>query len=201
MPKRGTFIVLEGIDGCGGETQSKKLVQYLRKKGKAVQLLSYPDYKGPIGKLIHEYLYKRHDFSKEVQLLLYFADFLKDNEKIQRWLAEGKTIISDRYFSSTIAYQCSSGFAVEKALQMSKLFDLPVPDLILYLDITPETSIKRKMKEKRGKLDRHEADKEFLSKLGKLYKQLIRKQIFTKWEVVNGEQSIEKVFTDTKKLI
>ena len=196
----GMFIVFEGIDGCGGETQSKKLVSYLKKRGMAAQRLSYPDYKGPIGKLIHEYLYKRHDFSKEVQLLLYFADFLKDNEKIQRWLAEGKTIVSDRYFSSTIAYQCSSGFAVEKAVQMSTLFDLPVPDLILYLNITPETSIKRKMKEKRGKLDRHEADKKFLSDLVKLYKQLIQKQVFAKWVVVNGEQSIQKVSADVYEL-
>lgn len=197
----GGFIVFEGIDGCGGETQSKKLAQYLRKKGKVAPLLSYPDYKGPIGKLIHSYLYRRHNFSKEVQLLLYFADFLKDKDKIQKWLQEGKTIVSDRYFSSTIAYQCLNGFTVEKALQMSKLFALPVPDVIIYLDITSETSIKRKIKEKKGNLDRHEADKKFLSDLAKFYKQLIRKQVFAKWMVVNGEQSVEKVAKDIQQIL
>lgn len=193
--------MFEGIDGCGGETQSKKLVQYLRKKGKAAQLLAYPDYKGPIGKLIHAYLYKRHDFSKEVQLLLYFADFLKDKDKIQKWLQEGKTIVSDRYFSSTVAYQCFNGFPVEKALQVSKLFNLPVPDVIFYLDITVETSIERKMKEKRGKLDRHEADKKFLSDLTKFYKQLIKKQAFSRWIAIDGEQPPDKVAKDIQTLL
>ena len=197
----GKFIVFEGIDGCGGETQSKKLVQYLKKRGKPAQLLSYPDYKGPVGKLIREYLYKRYNFSKEVQLLLYFADFLKDKDKIQKWLQEGKTIVSDRYFSSTLAYQCLNGFPVENALQVSKLFELPVPDVIMYLDITPETSIKRKIKEKNGKLDRHEADKKFLTDLVKFYKQLVKKQVFSRWIVIDGEQSIEKVAKDIQTLL
>lgn len=203
MPKasRGKFIVFEGIDGCGGETQSKKLVQYLKKRGQPAQLLSYPDYKGPIGKLIREYLYKRYNFSKEVQLLLYFADFLKDKEKIQKWLQEGKTIVSDRYFSSTIAYQCLNGFPVGNALQVSKLFDLPVPNVIMYLDITPETSMRRKIKEKKGKLDRHEVDKKFLSGLVKFYRRLIKKQTFARWVVINGEQPIEKVSADVHEIV
>ena len=185
------FIVIEGIDGAGGETQSKQLTKELEN----TKLLSYPDYTGPIGKLIDAYLHKQHEFSKEIQLLLYFADFLKDKEKINKWLKEGKTIIADRYFTTTIAYQCFQGVSLDTALATSKLFDLPIPDLVFYLDITPETSMKRKHKEK-DELDRFEEDKQFLENLTHSYKQLAKEQILTKWVIINGEQPLEKVTQD-----
>lgn len=188
IPTRGKFIVIEGIDGAGGETQTKRLLRYLKKQKISVASLSYPDYKGPIGELIKKYLYKKYNFAKDVQLLLYFADFLKDKEKIERWLAEGKTIVSDRYFSSTVAYQCLNGFPVEGALEVAKLFDLPIPDLIIYVDISPETSMKRKAKEKRAKLDRNESNKKFLTEIRAFYKELAARQVFARWNEISGEE-------------
>jgi len=187
----GKFIVIEGIDGAGGETQSKKLTEYFKDS----QLLEYPDYTGPIGKLIDAYLHKQYEFSKEVQLLLYFADFLKDKEKITKWLQEGKTIIADRYFTTTIAYQCFKGVSLDTALATSKLFDLPIPNLVFYLDITAETSMKRKQNEK-GELDRNEENREFLQSLTNSYKELVKEQILTKWVIIDGEQPLEKVTRD-----
>lgn len=196
---RGKFIVIEGIDGCGGETQSKKLAKYLREKKTPVKLLSYPDYQGPIGKVINQYLYKKYNFSKEVQFLLYFSDFLKDKDKINKWLNEGSTIIADRYFSSTIAYQCLNGVSVDVALSASKLFDLPRPNFIFFLNISPETSMARKKKEKGNKLDRHEADKKFLTALAEFYKQLAQRQALAKWVILDGERSISEVFSELVK--
>lgn len=197
---RGKFIVLEGIDGCGKGTQVKKLAAHLKGQKTQVKTLSYPDSEGPIGELIYKWLNRKYDFSKEVQSLLYFSDFLKDKEKINKWLKEGKTIISDRYFSSTIVYQCLGGFPLKKSLHVSKLFDLPKPDLIIYIDISSDTSIKRKFGQK-GELDRHEADAKFQSDLAKSYKKLIKKQTFAKWVAIDGEKSADKVFTEIKKLI
>ena len=188
---KGKFIVIEGIDGAGGESQSKKLAKYFEDS----QLLEYPDYTGPIGKLIDAYLHKQHEFSKEVQLLLYFADFLKDKERINKWLQEGKTIVADRYFTTTIAYQCFKGVSLDTALATSKLFDLPTPDLVFYLNITAETSMKRKQGEKE-ELDRFEEDKQFLHGLTDSYKQLAKNQTFAKWIIINGEQPLEKVTQD-----
>jgi len=164
-------------------------------------MLSYPDYKGPIGDVIQKYLYKKYNFSKEVQFLLYFADFLKDKTRIQQWLSEGRTIIADRYFTSTIAYQCLDGFSLKRAIQISKLFNLVRPDLVIYLAISAEISIERKYKEKAGKLDRHEEDKKFLENLARFYKDLAKEQILAKWTVINGELPIEEVFTQIKKLV
>lgn len=193
---KGRFIVIEGIDGCGGETQSKKLVKHLREKKIPVKFLTYPDYKGPIGHIINEYLYKKYNFSTEVQFMLYFSDFLKDKDKIQKWLKEGNTIIADRYFSSTLAYQCASGFLLDTALQVSTLFHLPRPDLIIFLNISAETSMARKKKEKEDKLDRHEENKKFLTELAECYKNLAQGQIFSRWVIVDGERPIDEVFRD-----
>jgi dTMP kinase len=197
---KGKFIVIEGIDGAGGETQSRLLFNYLKKQKKPVEKLSYPDYQGPIGKLIHQFLHKEYNFSPEVQFLLYFTDFLKDKDKIEKWRKENKVIISDRYFTSTLAYQGQKGFSINKAQKIFKIFDLPVPDLIIYLKISAETSIRRKFKEKRS-LDRHEADKKFLEKLSKFYEKLIKNQIFSKWVIVDGERSVEEVAKEIREIV
>ena len=111
----GKFIVFEGIDGAGVETQGKLLCNYLRKQKRSVERLYYPDYEGPIGRLIHQYLHKQYEFSVDIQFLLYFTDFIKDREKINQWIGEGKIVICDRYFSSTLAYQGLRGFSIKKA--------------------------------------------------------------------------------------
>ena len=196
----GKLIVFEGIDGAGCETQVKLLFDYLKRQGKSVERLYYPDYEGPIGKLIHQYLHKQYEFSVDVQFLLYFADFIKNREKINQWRKKGKIVICDRFFSSTLAYQGLRGFPIKKALELARTFKLPRPDLIIYLRVSPEVSMSRKYKEKKD-LDRNEADKKFLKKVGDSYEKLIKGRIFSKWAVINGERSIEKVLKDIKKIV
>lgn len=197
---KGKFIVFEGLDGSGGETQSKLLSAYLKENGSPVEVLSYPDYQRPIGKLIHQFLHKEYDFSPQAQFLLYFVDFINDKEKVEEWIKQGKTIIADRYFTSTLVYQCLKGFSLKDALEIAKLFKLSIPDLVIYLKISPETSMERKFKEK-GNLDKHEEDKEFLSRLEQIYKETIEQQVFAKWVVVDGEKSINQVFEEIKKYV
>jgi len=197
-PYRGKFIVIEGIDGAGGETQSTLLFNFFKKEKISVERLTYPDYEEPIGRLIHEFLHKKYEFSPSTQFLLYLADFLKDKERIKKLLKEGKIVISDRYFTSTLAYQCLRGFSPEKALKIAKLLELPRPDLIIYLKVSPGISMKRKYKEKRN-LDRNEKDKKFLGQLVKLYREtLIKNSVFGKWVIINGEKPIKEVFEEIK---
>jgi len=199
--EKNKFIVFEGIDGSGGETQANILVETLKKQGIDVVQHAYPDYTGPIAQLIHDYLHNKYEFSKEVQFLLYFADFLKDKEKIQQWLGQGKTIVADRYFTTTIAYQCLNGVPLDNALQIAQMFQLPVPDKVLLLDISAETSIERKTKEKDGNLDRNESSKQFLADLASLYRELAAKNAFGQWTIINGEQTIEKVTEDVIQIL
>lgn len=192
---RGKFIVFEGLDGSGCETQTKMIMSHLLSQGKRAVRITYPDYKAPIGNLIHDYLHNKHDLSVEVQLLLYATDMIKDKEKINTWLKEGTSVLADRYFTSTIAYQCMQGIPIEKALKFARLFEMPKPAKIFYLKISSDTSIQRKMKEKNS-LDKHETNEKFLRKVSRFYDKLIRERVFGEWKVINGEQSVEAVFQE-----
>ena len=197
----GKFIVLEGIDGAGGETQSKLLLKYLADKGREVEFFSYPNPNSPVGKLIYEFLNKKIELDVPVQFLLYTTDFLLDKKKILSALKDNKVVISDRYFTSTLAYQCTKGYPLEKGLKLAKLLDLPVPDLVIFLDIPAEISLKRKLKEK-GKLDRHEEDKLYLERVRKTFKKLVRERLFAKeWVIVDATRSIEEVFENIRKIV
>lgn len=198
---KSKFIAIEGIDGSGKETQTKMLSDFLKKQGVNNKTFTYPDYKGIIGQIIHQYLYKKYNFSVDIQALFYFADFVKDNEKIEKYLKEGKTIISDRYFTSLLAHQCLRGLELNKALKLAQLFNLKKPDLIIFLDVSSKVSIERKSEEKNNKLDRNESNRKFLNDLSDFYNKLAKKNVFGKWVKVDGERSREEVFEDVKKVI
>ncbi|MDD3292840.1 MAG: dTMP kinase [Candidatus Pacebacteria bacterium] len=199
--QKGKFIIIEGIDGCGGETQTRLLSDFLLKQGKEIKELTYPQYDKPIGQLIHNFLYEKYDLSPEVQALIYFSEFVKDKEEIKKDIDEGKILISDRYFTSTLVYQGLRGVELEKLISLSNLFDIVRPDMCIYLKISPETSRKRKSKEKQGDLDRNERDLELLKNLVNVYDKVAKNNLFCKWEIINGEQSIEEVHNQIIKLI
>jgi dTMP kinase len=137
--------------------------------------------------------------SPEVLSLLYFADFLKDKEKIEKAVENGYFVIADRYFTSTLAYQ-SLSLPLEKLLTLAETFALPKPDIVIFLKISPETSLKRKLKEKQ-ELDKFESNIEFLRKVSERYEELAKQHVFSKWVVVDGEKSIEEVAEEIWKIV
>ncbi len=196
----GKFIVIEGIDAAGKETQSKMLAEFLEKQGKKMLHLSYPDKASPIWKLIREYLKKVYDFPLEVQFLLYATDMAKDINRINGSLKNGGYVVADRYITSAFAYQCSQGFPLEKALKFAELFGFPKPDQIIYLKISPTTGIERKTKEN-GDLDRNEANEKLLAAVSEMYGKLAKENVFGKWIVIDGEKSREEVFENMRKAL
>ena len=197
----GKFFVVEGIDGAGGETQTRLLTKFLEQSGKNVLFINYPDYSGAIGRIIHGFLHKEFNFSADVQFALYATDMVKDRQKIVNALKENRIVVANRYLTSTLSYQSVRGFPIEKGLQLAKAFELPKPDLVFYLDIDPDTSMKRKMGEKND-LDRHEADREFLLKVRAQYLKLAKDKIFAKeWKVINGKKDIDLVADEIKKTV
>ncbi len=197
---KGKLIVFEGIDGAGTETQSKLLFSHLRKGGIPAERIFYPDYEGELGKLIAQFLHKKRELSPEMQFVLYAGDMVKDKEKIKAWLEEGKTVVADRYFNSTIVYQGLRGFGLEKALKFAEDFGIPEPDVVILLQISPEESAKRKMGEN-GKLDRHEEDIRFLDKVNHSYKKMAMDNVFGKWFIVDGERPKEDVFSEVENIM
>jgi dTMP kinase len=197
---RNHFLVFEGIDGAGTETQSKLLFKELKKRGFKTVRLSYPDKNNVIGKVIYNYLDGKHNFDLNVQFLLYFSDFIKDQLYIKNCLKNKVFIVADRYFTSTLAYQVAKGFSLQKAIEISKIFNLISPDIIFFLKITPEISMERKRKEK-GSLDLYERDLSLLSKTLSCYDYLCKNNIFSKWRVIDGSKPIEEVFKEVKGIL
>src|SRR5215211_6152531 len=108
LPRRlpGFFIVIEGIDGCGSTTHSKRLAKALRTEGREVRLTCEPT-TGPIGALIRHVLQKRlfvpdaegpRAFAWSTMGLLFAADRLDHlDSTVIPALRDGAIVVSDRY--------------------------------------------------------------------------------------------------------
>jgi dTMP kinase len=186
------FIVIEGIDGAGCETQGKNLVKMFKKQANlSPALIKYPDYERNVGKLIKDFLYQNKKLSAEQQFLLYSLQFLMDKKMITEIRKNG-ILIADRYFSTTLCYQTLEGVNMTKAVNFANDFAVEKPDAVIYLNVNPEIAIKRKFGEKKEKNFR-EKDFEFIRKTHKQYDYLIKNQVWTKWIEVDGNKSVDEV--------
>ena len=77
------FIVLEGADGTGKETQAKMLKEKLESQGKKVLTLDFPDYSSEYGKLLTNYLRKGHHCHEEA-VMLFIGDMYARKEDIEK---------------------------------------------------------------------------------------------------------------------
>ena len=135
---QGLFIVIEGIDGTGKSTQSKRLAEWFRSRGRAVVLSREPT-DGPWGKKLRESATTGR-LSAEEELECFLNDRGEHVEmSIKPALAEGKVVILDRYYFSTMAYQGARGFDPAEIRRRNEAF-APQPDLLLILDLSVESA-------------------------------------------------------------
>lgn len=140
------FIVVEGLDGTGKSTQIKLLARYLREKGEKVFETAEPT-SLPSGKLIRRVLSGEVKSSPWSTAALFLADRIQhvtDPENgINKHLSDGETVLSDRYYYSTFAYQ---GFETSPEWTQSIHYGCPelrIPDLVLFLTMSPEKCVER----------------------------------------------------------
>jgi dTMP kinase len=118
----GRFIVLEGPDGSGTTTHSKLLAETLRARGEDVVLTAEPT-DSPIGRFIRDQLKDKTIPSPSALQLLFCADRALHIEKvIKPALAQGKTVISDRYVISTLVYGEALGLDPEWLVRVNTPF-------------------------------------------------------------------------------
>jgi len=135
---QGIFIVIEGIDGTGKSTQSKRLAEWFRSRGREVALSREPT-DGPWGKKLRE-SETTGRLSAEEELECFLNDRREHVEmSIKPALAEGKVVILDRYYFSTMAYQGARGFDPAEIRRRNEAF-APQPDLLLILDLSVESA-------------------------------------------------------------
>src|SRR5690606_29927239 len=108
MMPRGLFIVLEGIDGTGKSTQAVRLGEWFSRAGHEV-LISREPTDGPWGRKLRESAATGR-LSADEELECFLEDRRQHvRELIEPALREGKVVILDRYYFSTMAYQGARG--------------------------------------------------------------------------------------------
>lgn len=151
------FWVLEGLDGAGTTTQLKNLEAYMNGKGLPVFRTAEPTIY-ETGKFIRRVLSGEVKVPQSTVAYLFAAD--RDNHLnnpeygVKAHLTKGETVISDRYFFSSFAYQ-SIGFDPDAVMMLNSRF--PYPELVLYVDTPVEDCISR--------IDSRGTDKEIYEKL------------------------------------
>jgi dTMP kinase len=149
MTSRGVLLALEGIDGCGKSTQAELLAAALRARGLEVVLTCEPT-DSPLGQQIREYFQGPERYlSPKEELNLFMADRREHvAEVIEPALAEGKIVITDRYYYSSVAYQGAMGLDPDRILAQNEvmaarpdlavIMTLPVAQALARLAATPQ---------------------------------------------------------------
>jgi dTMP kinase len=141
MAPRGWFIVFEGVDGSGKSTQIELLSMKLRDHGIDHVIEREPS-DGAIGRFIRNYAEAGDRYLQpESEALLFTADRFEHSKRIEQTLEQGVTVVCDRYYHSTLAYQGAAGVPVAWLKDLQK-FALK-PDLVLLLDVDPGRSLMR----------------------------------------------------------
>jgi dTMP kinase len=132
--KNGLLIVLEGIDGAGKSTQARGLVRRLRYRGIDAVSLREPT-RGRYGREIRRLAKAAGSLTPSQELDLFLLDRRENVDKrIRPALAQGRVVVMDRYYLSTIAYQGAKGLDLEMLRRANERF-APKPDLVFVLDL------------------------------------------------------------------
>lgn len=226
---KGKLIVIEGTDCSGKETQSKLLVERLKKDGEKVATISFPMYDTPSGRIVgacllgkpylcEEYLKENHGFFPEgggevdslTALCYYAADRRYNLPVIEKYLNDGYTLIVDRYVTSNMAHRGGMLETKEERLKMYQkidtleyeLMELPRPDqvILLYMPYEQACVLKKQRKEAP---DEVELDEKYLKRGERAYLELA--DIYN-YDVVNCApnnqiRTIEDINEDVYELV
>ena len=152
--KAGKLIVLEGTDGSGKSTQFKLLCSRLEAEGRPFRRLVFPQYQQPSSALIRMYLggeFGSHpsDVNPYAASAFYAVDRYASWKKVWgSWYEGGGLVLSDRYTTSNAVHQTCKLPEAEWEGFIRWLFDfecgklgLPLPDLVIYLDMPTEKAL------------------------------------------------------------
>ena len=179
---KGKLIIIEGSDGSGKATQTKKLYDRLEQNNYNIKKVEFPNYNSESSALVKMYL--RGDFGKHAEDVdpyvcsTFFAvdRYASFKTEWEEFYNNGGIIICDRYTTSNMIHQASKMEVEERDKYLEWLNDLefnlykiPKPDCVIFLDVPVEMSQKL-MKDRNNKItgesekDIHESDFDYLKK-------------------------------------
>ena len=137
-----TLIVLEGIDGAGTTTQTRRLVETLRAGGTEAHATREPS-DGPVGALLRRMLAGECAPVDATTLALLFAADRADHlqREVEPALARGAVVVSDRWYHSSLAYQ-----GTEEDRGWIQILNQRArrPDLTIFLEVAAEVAARRR---------------------------------------------------------
>lgn len=227
---KGKLIVIDGTDGSGKATQVAYLTKRLKEDGKTVKVVDFPEYyKNFFGKFIghclSEQYYNWLNIHPKIASVMYAADRWESSDEMRKWLKKGYIVIANRYVSANQIHQGGKIKSAKKRNDFLKwlnkmeyeVFEIPRPDLTLYLSLPINIVLKllknrdsSKMKREylKKKKDVHESDVNHLInsrksalKLEKEIPNFIKIECSAKGKILSREEVHTMVYKEVKKII
>ncbi len=190
--KKGKLIIIEAGDGCGKATQTRELCDHLKRYSYPVKKVEFPDYESDSSALVKMYLGgsfgdKAGDVNAYAASTFYAVDrYASYRMKWQKEYESGGIILADRYVTANMVHQAVKLTNPEERENFLKwLWDfeyvklgLPVPDLVIFLDMDPAVSdrlISARAAEDGNSKDIHERDTSYLHRCYEAYSELADK--------------------------
>ncbi len=142
---RSFFLVLEGLDGAGKTEITRRLADILREKfGDRVLLTYEPHDPSVAGAYIRQALAKQITVSPRTLALAYALNRADHNERVLTPFldaADGRIVVCDRYYLSSLVYNSSPELPMDKVMELNS--GARRPHLTLFLDASEETCYRR----------------------------------------------------------
>lgn len=205
MNMSGKFIVFEGGEGSGKTHHRDMTADWFKKQGLSVSATHEPG--GTVlGEHIRDILVSHQgpQVLPKTELLLFLADRSQHvGELIKPKLAEGITVLCDRFTGSTLAYQIGArGLGPEETIRQLEAFsrnDLQ-PDLVIYLDVDPKIGIQRKQDQPDHVMTTFdEADLEFHTAVRSYFQKLAATE--PNWILLDANRNMQEVQVDIEKTL
>ena len=194
------FIVFEGIDGAGTSTQIKKICE--KNPQKFFQTAEPTSLE--TGKFLRKMLGGEFSVDEKTNSFLFAADraeHLYGKNGIIEQINNGKTVISDRYLFSSLAYQSiSCGEELPKLLNST----FPLPEILFFFEIDPEISLKRvdSRNEKKEIYEKIETQKKIAMEYEKIISEYENNPSCTMKIIrIDATKSIEEISETISKII
>ena len=194
----GRFYVFEGIDGSGKSTVARMLNDKLTSTfGKDTVLTAEPT-----GSWIGECVRRanKEDVGDFAEALLFMADRAQHTLEISRAVEEGKIVICDRYYVSTLAYQSVTlERLVPDPVLWLRAVNAPIirrPDITFYFMIEPERAMKRmKDRDEKSKFEKIG----FLKKVASIYEEMSLSDPSA--HVIDASRPLDEVFAEVLRAV
>lgn len=202
------LIVLEGIEAAGKGKASIAILNFLASKGQRVVHTREPG-GTPYAEALRTVVTSKEFVTPGICEVMGFYGARCDHTQslIIPSLESGSHVLSERYYASSFAYQKQTQTELESVHAICQPYLLE-PDLVLFLDISPETSVKRMAEQRVAKgiaLDKFELRGfEFMKQVRENYLRISKNETpatHKRWCTIDAEQPIEKVHQDIFKIL